>query len=263
MKRYFLLFGSLLLLVFFTRKVAAQTVEGDVPQPRWSAAYFGSFQYTTSAAMQGQIADYETALAHGKAPAKYPFANQPYAGAVGFTTEHRFEKSPIGIYFSLSVLNFNEGNGFRNSPEPRFSMSIFSTCLGIQYIFGQVYQTWNFYGRLGFVPSSISSTNRSTGTNRFFTSDSLRNNTLDTRQGLEFEIGERYHFLGTSFGIEASLNYTNVNLFGKSYTKPVLGSGSLFNVNNSINDGKDPSDPNDNARVIDYFSVRIGARYYF
>jgi hypothetical protein len=78
------------------------------------------------------------------------------------------------------------------------------------------------------------------------------------------EIGERYHFPRLPFGIEASINYTNVNLFGKSYTAPIYTRGAVFSApNNSINDGKNPNDPNDSSRIIDYLSLRLGARFYF
>src|SRR5207244_1728421 len=99
--------------------------------------------------------------------------------------------------------------------------------------------------------------------NNFYYSDSLRFNAAEGRLGIELEVGERYHFTHSAFGIEASLNYTNVNFFGKSYAPPDFR-GSIFNTaTNSINDGKNPNDPNDSPRVIDYISIRIVVRYYF
>ena len=265
MKRYFLLFGSLIFL--FSGQIA-QAQEDDDPPPTgvWSVGFFTTFVSSISSSMHGELAQYESALSGGTTPAQYPFASRPYTIGFGLQADYRFVKSPLSLYLGGYGVGFNAGFGFRNSPGERFTMSILSTNGGIEYTFGQTYQHWNFYGRLGLVPSVITSSNRSGGggRNNFFFTDSLRNNTVDSRLGMEIEIGERYHFSRLPIGIEASINYTNVNLFGKSYTTPNYSNGALFATpNNSINDGKNPSDPNDNARVIDYLQMRLGARYYF
>jgi hypothetical protein len=265
MKRYFLLFGSLIFL-FFPGLCLAQEDDESPAKGVWSVGIFTAVLSSASSSMHGDIAQYESSLAAGTTPAQYPYGgNQANSIGFGLQADYRFVKSPYSIYLGGYGLSFRAGNGFRNAPEGRFTMSILSTNGGIEYTFGQTYQHWNFYGRFGLVPSIITSSNRSgkSGNNNFF-SDSLRSNTVDTRLGMEIEIGERYHFSRMPFGIEASINYTNVNLFGKSYTKPNYSNGALFaSPNNSINDAKNPNDPNDNARVIDYLSIRIGGRYYF
>jgi len=263
MKRYFSIIGSLPLFIFLPLVAIGQIEQENIPHGQWSASVFGSFQYAFSASMQGNIAQYENALAGGGTPVGYPFGSRPFSGGLGVEVERRLEKSAFSYYLGASETSFNAGYGFRNSPGGRFSMSILSSDLGIEYTFGQTYQTWNFYGRLGIVPSIITGSNRSSNGNRFVY-DSLRSNSVDSRIGMELEIGERYHLFRLPFGIEASVNYSNVNLFGKSYTKPVYGTGSLFTTqNNSINDGKNPNVPNDNSRIIDYLSLRLGVRYYF
>jgi hypothetical protein len=165
------------------------------------------------------------------------------------------------LYFTGYGSSFNAGSGFRFSPGGRYTMSIASGTIGLEYTFGQIYQHWNFFGRLGFSSNIIAGSYRTGGPNRF--SDTSVNAT-GQRFGLEIEVGERYNFRRLPFGIEASINYANVNLIGKTYTTPNLNTGSLFtSASNSINDGKNPSDANDNSRVIDYFSLRLGARFYF
>jgi hypothetical protein len=264
-KRYFLLFGSLIVL-FFPQLCRAQENDEMPEKGIWSAGIFTTFQSSVSSSMHGDIAQYESSLAGSTTPAQYPFGgNKAYSIGFGLQVDYRFVRSPYSLYLGGYGLGFNAGNGFRNAPGERFTMTILSANCGIEYTFGQTYQHWNFYGRFGLVPSIITSSNRlGGGRNTFFFSDSLRSNTVDSRLGMEIELGERYHFSRMPFGIEASINYTNVNLIGKSYTKPNYSSGALFaSPNNSINDGKNPNDPNDNARVIDYFQVRIGGRYYF
>ena len=255
MKRYFLLFGSFF-FIFLPRYGKGQ----EVFSGGWSIAISGGSQFCASAAMHGDIAEYETALSNGTTPGQYPFGGyRAYSIGFGAQVGYRFQESPWSLYAGGYGSSFNAGYGFRNSPGGRFTMTIVSAVAGIEYTSGQLYQRWNFYGRLGLVPSIISSSNR-TGQNRF--SDPLRINSASSRFGMEIEIGERYHFPRLPIGIEATINYTNVNLFGKSYITPNLNQG-LFAAPSSINDGKNPSDPNDNPRTIDYLSLRIGARFYF
>jgi hypothetical protein len=257
MKRYFLLFGSLFFL-FLPRPATAQ----DSRPGGWSIAISTGGQYSLSSSMHGDIAQYEAALSNGTAPAQYPFAaNRAFGLGFGAQLEYRIQGSPLSLYAGGYGMSFNAGSGFRNSTTGRFTMTIFSTTGGLQYTFGQTYQRWNFYGRIGFAPTVIASSNRSGNGNRSFF-DSLRLNTVDSRVGMEIEIGERYHFPRLPIGIEASINYTNANLFGKSYTDPATF-GALFGAGDSINDGKNPNDPTDNARTIDFLSIRFGARIYF
>jgi len=258
MKRYFLLFGSIYFLIF-VRVIGGQEVHSG----RWSIGVSSGFNYSVSPSMHGDIGLYEASLGSGTTPTQYPFGlNQAYGVGFEANIAYRFQGSPVSFYAGGYGSGFNAGYGFRNSPGGRFTMTIISAIGGIEYTFGQTYQLWNFYGRLGFVPSIISGSNRS-GNGSRFSFDSLRINSIDSRLGMEIEIGERYHFSRLPFGIEASINYTNINLFGKSYSAPVFRTGSLFGGTSSINDGKNPSDPNDKPRTIDYLSIRVGTRFYF
>jgi len=260
MKRYFLLFGSAFFL-FFGKGALAQ----DKPTGIWSMAITSGFNYSLSSSMHGDIGDYEAALASGATPAKYPFAlNRSFGAGYGLSGEYRFARSPISLYATGYGNSYRAGYGFRNSPGGSFTMTIVSLAAGIEYTTGQTYQTWNFYGRMGIVPSTITTSNRSTAGGNRFAVDSLRSNSIDARTGLEIEVGERYHIPRWPIGIDISINYTNVNLIEKSYTAPAYNTGALFSpVNNSINDGKNPNDAADNPRTIDYLSLRVGVRYYF
>lgn len=254
MKRYFWLFGSFFFLFLPVKSKGQEAMPGG-----WSIAISSGFHYSVSSSMHGDITQYEATLANGTTSAQYPFgAYRAYGVGFGAQLEYRIQGSPLSFYGGGYGTSFNAGNGFRNSSGGRFTMTIISTVAGIEYTSGQIYQIWNFYGRVGLVPSIIASSNR-TSQNRF--SDSLRLNTADSRLGMEVEIGERYHFPRWPIGIEVSINYTNVNLFGKSYSTPV-SPGAFFSTG-SINDGKNPSDANDNTRTIDYLSMRVGVRFYF
>jgi len=259
MKRYFLLFGSVFFL-FFPSKSKGQDVEDDPMPGGWSLGVSTGFQYAVSSSMHGEITEYESALAAGATAAQYPFAgNRAYAIGFGAQIEKRIRRSPVSLYVNAYGMSLRAGNGFRNAEGGRYTMTVLSTSGGIEYTFGQLYQSWNFYGRIGIVSSTIGISNRGSS-DRF--SDSLRLSGSDSRIGIEIEVGERYHFPRSAIGIEASINYTNVNLFGKSYTDPA-NAGGLFSRGSFINDGKNPDDANDTPRTIDFLSLRVGARIYF
>jgi hypothetical protein len=258
MKRYFLLFGSLNFLIFFISEVRGQIVEEDIPHGEWSVAILSGFEYSPSSAMQGTIQDYQNALRTGTTATQFPFGTRPYTVGFEAQVEYRYAKSPLSLYFTGYGSSYNAGYGFRFSPGGRYTMTIASGTIGLEYTFGQIYQHWNFFGRFGLSSNIIASSYRTGGANRF--SDTSINAT-GQRFGIEIEAGERYNFPRLPFGIEASINYANVNLIGKTYTKPLIFGN--FGGNQEINDGKNPSDASDNARVIDYFSLRLGARFYF
>lgn len=258
MKKYFYPFGSLIFLIFWVSGAIGQ----DEPHGQWSFAAFGGFDYSVSSSMHGDMAQYQAALENGTTAAQYPFGgNRFYSIGLEGQVAYRYAKSPISIYFGAYGSNFYAGyGGFRFSQTGRFAMSIVTATAGVEYTFGQVYQRWNFFGRFGLNSSAIAGNYRVGNGNRF--TDTMVNST-DTRFGFEAEIGERYNFPRTPFGIEASINYANINLFGKSYTTPVLQQPFFRAAAGSINDGKNPNDPSDNARTIDYLSFRLGARIYF
>jgi hypothetical protein len=259
MKKYFWLFGSLFFVLFSDSRALGQD---DEPVRKWSVAVFSGFDYSPTASMNGSIEDYQTAIRNGTTASQYPFGGYK-AYSIGFEAQlaYRYPKSPLSLYFNGYGSSFNAGYGFRFSPSGRYTLTVASGTAGIEYTFGQLYQHWNFFGRFGINSNIIASSFRMNGQNRF--NDTTLNG-IGQRFGFEIEVGERYNISRLPFGIEASINYSNVNLIGKSYTAPVFSQG-LFGRGNAgdINDGKNPSDANDNARVIDYFSFRLGARYYF
>jgi hypothetical protein len=261
MKRYFLLFGSLFLSIFLPLTATAQEIEPDSPPRQWSAAIFSGFDYSLSSSMHGSIEDYQRAIRNGTTASQYPFGgSRPYN--VGFEVQaaYRYAKSPLSLFFNGYESSYNAGYGFRFTTSGRYTMNIVSGTAGLEYTFGQLYQHWNFFGRFGINSNLITGSFRTGGQSRF--SDTVVNGT-GQRFGFEIEIGERYNFSRLPFGIEASINYANVNLIGKSYTQPNLFQGSIFSGAGDINDGKNPGDPNDNSRIIDYLSFKLGVRYYF
>ncbi len=258
MKRYFCLFGSFFLIIFLAFSAYAQD---DAPHGQWSFAAFSGINISISSAMHGTIEDYHSAIENGTTATQYPFGgNHTHSIPVQGQIAYRYAKSPMSIYLAASASSFNTGFGFRYSPSGRYTMTIGTTTAGLEYTLGQLYQHWNFFGRLGLNSSLIVGNYRIRNQDRFM-DVALSNN--GTRYGIEMEIGERYNISRSPIGIEASLNYTNVNLIGKSYTDPALNQGLFSRGSGDINDGKNPNDPNDNARVIDYLSLRVGARIYF
>lgn len=261
MKKYFCLFGSFFLLLFSESRIWAQD---DEPIRKWSVALFSGFDYSPSASMNGSIEDYQSAIRNGTTASAFPFGGyKAYSAGFEFQIAYRYVKSPLSLYFNGYGSTFNAGYGFRFSSNGRYTMNIASGTAGLEYTFGQLYQHWNFFGRFGINSNIITSSFRMGNGDRF--SDTTISG-VGQRFGIELEVGERYNIIRTNFGIEASLNYSNVNLFGKSYTAPVISQGLFFGGRGNsgdINDGKNPSDANDNSRVIDYFSLRLGVRYYF
>lgn len=261
MKKYFCLFGSFFLLIFLVSPARCQE---DIPHAQWSFAALGGINYSVASSMHGSIEDYRAAMQNGTTAFQYPFgSNHAHSIPVQAQIAYRYAKSPFSLYLTAAGSAFNAGNGFRFSTSGRYTLSVGTGTIGIEYTFGQLYQHWNFFGRFGINSNIINGSYRSGGQNRFL--DTMFNSS-GQRYGCEVEIGERYNISRSPIGIEASLNYTNVNLIGKSYTTPVLSQGGLFGGGRNsgdINDGKNPNDASDNARVIDYLSFRLGARYYF
>src|SRR5437667_4951105 len=101
MKRYFLLFGSLVLLFFRGNAFAQEEQEEEpVKTAGWSVAIFTSGAYSVSSSMHGSITDYEGALASGATPSRYPFDSyRAYAASFGIGFDYRFVKSSFGLYF--------------------------------------------------------------------------------------------------------------------------------------------------------------------
>jgi hypothetical protein len=261
MKRYFLLFGSLFFLDLLPLAAKGQIEEVNAPHGEWSAALFSGFDYSLSSSMHGSIQNYQTAIRNSTTASQFPFGGtRPFGIGYEVQVAYRYARSPLSLYFTGDGSDYNAGYGFRFSPGGRFTMTIISGTAGLEYTFGQLYQHWNFFGRFGINSNVISSSFRTGGQNRF--SDTTVNG-IGQRFGFELELGERYNFSRLPFGIEASINYTNVNLIGKTYTAPVIGQGFFSRGSGDINDGKNPNDPNDNSRIIDYLSFRLGVRYYF
>ena len=262
MKRYFWLFGSFFLLIFLDSPAFAQD---EIPHGSWSVAAFGGINYSVASSMHGSIEDYTSAIGNGTTASRYPFgSNHAHSLPLLVQLSYRYAKSPFGLFIGASGSAFNAGSRYRFSEGGRYTLTIGSADAGVEYTFGQLYQHWNFFGRFGIISSVINTFFRERqGT---FSYDDFTVSGTGSRFGLEIEIGERYNIIRSTFGIEASLNYTNINMIGKSYTKPVIDQGFYFGGGGNsgdINDGKNPDDANDNARVIDYLSLRVGARYYF
>ncbi|MEI8135319.1 MAG: hypothetical protein WCH46_09670 [bacterium] len=259
MKRYFCLFGSLI-LVFLVGTLEAQLPD-ETPRGSWSASMGAGLDQALTNSMTGSIENYQAQLQSGKTTTAYPFSGVSASTvSVEAEVEYRSLKSPISLFSTLQLRNFSAGNNFRFSNPPSYSMSIASLTGGAQYVFGQIYQRWNFLLNFGLTINSITTSYRS---GEFRSGFDSTINAVGSRIGFEFGIGERYHFRRSPFGIDAILTYSMLNLFGKTYETPILEVGRRNGTTQNINDAKNPADATDNSRAINLLRFRTGVRYYF
>src|SRR5438067_1109113 len=111
MKRYFLLFGSLILL-FFQGRAYAQDVEEDVyPKSTWSASFSNSYHYTLARSMHGDFAHYSSAIINKQTPDSYPLGgNDAYSSGFGMQFARRPASSPFGYYLGMFGVGFQTGH---------------------------------------------------------------------------------------------------------------------------------------------------------
>ncbi|TAL67029.1 MAG: hypothetical protein EPN82_15770 [Bacteroidetes bacterium] len=245
--RYFLLSVILSIQIFPQTKLPGQ----------WSLMFNGNYftNFGISEAMRGKGEEFYNDLSVDYNNSKFPFGE---SGTKSFNfggqLSYRFSESNFSPYLSLNLFFFylNSDASYLSIPA-HASMTLFVWSLGCEYTLGLPSDLLNFIGRLGINTSTVA------GHIDYF----METDVIPTqRLGFETEIGSRLNIPGTPLAVELLTNYSNINLIGKSYTKPAT-LPRLYLPERELNDGKNPDDPNDKDRTIDFLSIRLGLRIWF
>ncbi|OGU12105.1 MAG: hypothetical protein A2X61_09835 [Ignavibacteria bacterium GWB2_35_12] len=239
--------------VILTIQIFAQT---KLPG-QWSLMFNGNYftNFGISEAMRGTGEEFYNDLSKDYNNSKFPFGESgTQSFNFGGQLSYRFPESNFSPYLSLNLFFF-----FLNSDASYLSTSAFASItlfvwsLGCEYTLGLPADLLNIFGRLGINTSTIA------GNVHYFTETDV----IPTqRLGFETEIGGRLNIPETPLAVELITNYSNINLIGKSYTKPA-SQPRLYLPERELNDGKNPDNPNDKDRTIDFLSIKLGLKLWF
>jgi hypothetical protein len=223
---------------------------------QWSLMFEGNINmnYGLSYAMRGNADEFMADLEDDYLNERYPFGDpDSFNSHIGGQLAYKFPESDWTVFGNVSMTNFYVWDDlfFGNSDAYLF---IFSMAPGVEYTIGEPMELWNFFARaaLGF--------NTLFGMVEYYNYETRVKPAF--RIGIETSAGGRLNIPYTPLALETSLNYTNANLFGKDFEYPeVQPSEELYR--RALNDGRNPADPDDENRVIDYIGFRVGLRLWF
>ena len=231
---------------------------GEIPFYRWSLGAIAEVPLSISGDMRGDPEQFWDELYNNDNHSAYPLksdAGMPGLG-LGVQLSYRFRRIPFSVYIGGHLTSVSAYHGYDAENPGNFSdfhaqMSIISVSVGGEaLLLGRYTDHWNTFGRLGVALNMIGAV----------VSYEYGNTVIpfEPRFGMDAELGERVTF--NLFGpqsVEISVLYRNANLLGKSFTQPTTMAGR------TLNDGRNPDDPNDSHRTIAFFSLRLGLRASF
>ncbi len=234
----------------------AQGSDSTVQGRSWSICATGLYNFPASSSMRGTNEEFRADVMRDYNNRKYPFASPTYA--FGWSGKILYALPSSGhtdlfLGFSGNFINSEQDNNHDQA-----FMAVWGVNLGVEYSLLPRWNTWNVFGR-----ASISTQFIHGFTDYDFGLGVFRTNVPTAgRLGAEAELGGRFVIPSTPVALELSGGYLNANLLGKSYTKPpAVPNDDLYE--RQLNDGKNPDNPDDNSRTIDFLSIRLGARIWF
>jgi len=240
--------------------VNAQDDLGFIPAPKiekskWSILLNYGTAYGISKAMNGSHEDFFADLSKDYNNTYFPFGSNrtssyTFCGELAF----KLPDSRFCTYYSIQYTEFYTYVDSMPIP-PKNSgealMSIVTNAIGCEYMLGNPEGKLSAFVRLGLNTSTIF------GHVKYI----MQTNLISAQRfGLETEAGGRLRFPKLPFSIELALNYNSANLIGKSYTKPPAFGADVND--RALNDGVNPDNPSDKARVIDFIQIKIGIRFW-
>lgn len=223
---------------------------------QWSLAVSGNYStnFGVSSSMRGTGGEFEAELAKDYNNSKYPFGDDRLKSMnFGLNLAYRFPESPFGAYLSYSNTYFAVEDWILFSFRKAWMLASGLTAGG-EYTLGNIDDVWNTFARAGVSFNLI----MGEVTNWGFKTEIKP----ESRIGFETEFGGRLNIPSTPLALELSANYTNANLFGKSYKKPSAMPPTVIKER-KLNDGRNPDNPNDENKTIDFLSLRFGLRIWF
>ncbi len=225
-----------------------------------------SWNAAVSSSMRESSQDFRNELKQTYTNSGYPFAPSEVTSVYGadlllqYGLQNRHSSLLCGLLWNYfdneqSVLSRTA----LPAPNDYAKMKIYTLMLGYEYNLFDNHDAFAAYARGALLASLIGG---STHVTTIFPNDlqftTLTNVPNTGCLGYALELGSRWRIPATHFGLEASVQYLNTNLLGKSYEAPsAVPDNDLFQ--RELNDGADPANAADHARTIDFLRFRLGA----
>lgn len=235
---------------------AQEDTSSPVAKRRWSINAWANMNIPVSASMRGSIADFRADISRDYNNKSYPFRldDMQYAAGWGVRTFYGLTEN-TNLYLGFSGNFFNT---LSTASRDEAFLAIWSFQIGAEYSLFPRTSVFNVFGRADVAANWLGGF-----TDYDFFFGVFRTKVPRTgRIGIDAETGVRFLIPGTAVALEASTCYTNANLLGKSYTKPSVSPPTALHER-ELNDAKNPDDPNDAPRTIDFLQLKLGARIWF
>lgn len=224
---------------------------------QWSLMIEGNvnMNHGLSYAMRGTNDEFLADIANDYLNYRYPFADRnAFSSYIGAQLAYRFPESDWSVYSDVSMTLFYTWDyiGFLNHVDA--GMPIFSFTPGVEYTVGDPLELWNFFARAGISSNLIFGWVDYVG-NEVYVNPGIR-------FGLDLAAGGRLNIPHTPLALETSINYSNINIIGKNFVMPDVQPNDEI-IERHLNDAKNPNDPRDDDKTIDYLGFRIGLRLWF
>lgn len=230
-------------------------------QPRlsgqWSLSFDFGYSLPASAGMNGTSSEFQQQVQSNYNNKSYPFGDKRAISTItSAMLSYRFPASAWSIYGAEYGFVSTVDNGFAKYGflSENAELDNIATVLGAEYTLGEPSERLNAFARLGLGFSLL------TGYVNYSSSHVDLDATL--RGGIDCGIGGRWNWSFAPVAVEVSVSYYNSNIVGKSYQAPSATPPAQI-LDRSLNDGKNPNDPNDVSRTIAYLSFRLGGKIWF
>jgi hypothetical protein len=219
----------------------------------------GDLGYTipVSSGMRGTSTQFQQDIQKNYNNKTYPFGDSRALSFIGSTIlSYRFPASSWSAYGAIYGITSGVDNGFAQNTILSENADLFDLAyvLGTEYTLGDPSERLNAFARIGLALSWFSG-----DVNYFGNHVAL---TPAYRGGIDLGIGGRWNWAFAPLALEVSVSYLDANVVGKSYQAPSTAPPNQL-LERSLNDGKNPNDPNDVSRTISYLSFRLGGRVWF
>jgi hypothetical protein len=224
---------------------------------QWSLSLGLGYDLPASSGMNGTRDAFESDIRRDYNNRSYPFGDdRALSGSFGGDLAYRFPNSSWSALASDRVFLSYVDNGF--APNTAFSenasMFVNAFGLGAEYTLGTPSDRFNTFARGSLILSTIF------GEVNYFTERTEL--TPASRGGVDLMLGERWNMPFAPLALEASVDYLNANLIGKSYEAPSVSPPNTLRER-ALNDGANPNDPGDSPRTIAYIGFQLVARLWF
>ncbi len=239
---------------------------GDSTLHRFAFNLSYSENIAVSQSMRESIAEFRRDLYLSYNSKGYPFRPSEVASARSLSSQLSYvlENNRSALFFGFYYSRFFSDTlaPVRNSdswPRDEAEMNIWSLQLGAEYDLRSRDQAFNVYVKGAILASMVGGHTRVT---TVFPNDFAFTTTTKVpyvgRIGASADLGLCYTLPGTAIVIAGGAEYMLINLLGKSYVPFTQQAPKDDLYERELNDAKNPDDPSDAARTIDFLRIHLG-----